>query len=293
MLPSIQTDLVEVTDTLASPCRFLYKKENQQPSGSFKLRGMSKLIAGSIEEAKAKNRSVHVYSSSGGNAGLAAAYASKYHGVPCTVVLPKTSKSAALEKLRRLDAQVVVYGAHWGEADTYLKQQVMAKVPDDVEAVYCHPFDHQTLWSGHGELVDELVIQLGDMGIAYDKVKGILSVKAGKVVSLAKIDTVSTSLAAPFVAQKTLDNYNSHPTTVDLVDDLDAVDATVGYFDTFHEVIEPACGATVALSMKRQDLLKAFGPLRADDVVIFIVCGGSTVSPETMQQYREMVAHIL
>lgn len=329
VLPSVKTDLIDVSGTLNSPCRFLYKKENQQPSGSFKLRGMCKLISEAIESASSSGKTVHVFSSSGGNAGLAAAYASKSYGVPCTVALPRTSKQAALDKLKDLGANVAVYGAHWGEADTYLKQEIMTSVPLLVEPIYCHPFDHVTLWEGHGEMVDELSVQLKEMNISTEKIKGIVcscgggglyngiitglsrneelqkvpvlvietkqtptfksSVEAGEVVTLLKIDTLSTSLAAPFIAQRTLDNYYAHKTTVELIDDLEAVKATVDFYDKFNEIIEPACGATAAVSMERKDLLGVFGELGADDVIIFIICGGSTVSPETLQGYREIL----
>ncbi|KAM9933616.1 hypothetical protein OXX80_006770 [Metschnikowia pulcherrima] len=330
--PSTITDLIDVTDNLGPvPCRFLYKKENQQPSGSFKLRGMSHKIFNSVKDASESDalNSVHVYCSSGGNAGLAAAYASKFYAKPCTVVLPKTAKRAAIDKLEDLGAEVIVYGAHWGEADNYLREVIMASAQPSVKTVYCHPFDDEILWEGHAAMADEIAHQLKDMSISIEDVKGIVcscgggglyngivtglkrniglekvpvlvietvqtptfknSVIAGKPSTLTSINTLSTSLASPYVAQRTFDNYHNHATTVELIDDLEAVDATVAFNDVFDEVIEPACGATVAVSMKRQDLLQAFGPLQPKDVVIFIVCGGSTVSPETMDSYRQLI----
>lgn len=327
VFPAIRTDLVEVTHELDAPCRFLYKKETQQPSGSFKLRGMSKLIDQNIREAGAG--SVEVYTSSGGNAGLAAAYASKQHGVPCTVVLPMTAKKAALDKLEALGATVHVHGAHWGEADSYLKNTIIPAAGPQTRAVYCHPFDDKVLHEGHADMVDEIAEQLESLNVKASKIKGVVcscgggglyngvvtglrrhkalenvpvlvietnqtptlaeTVKADKLIVLSKIDTLSTSLAAPFVAASTFDNYKSHPSTIALVDDLDAVRATVDHYDTFGEIIEPACGATVAISTHYRSLLDSFGALAPEDVVIFIVCGGATVSPETLQQYREIL----
>lgn len=51
--PYIKTSLVEVTDKLPSrpPCRIFIKNEYEQPSHSFKLRGMGYLMAKSIERA--------------------------------------------------------------------------------------------------------------------------------------------------------------------------------------------------------------------------------------------------
>ena len=52
--PSIKTTFVEVTNKLPTkpPCRVFFKNEFEQPSGSFKLRGMGHLVAVSIENAK-------------------------------------------------------------------------------------------------------------------------------------------------------------------------------------------------------------------------------------------------
>lgn len=324
------TSLVDVSSTLAAPCRFLFKLESEQPSGSFKYRGMSKLVETSISAARARGASdIHVFCLSGGNAGLAAACASRSLGVPCTVVLPTTAKQSAMDKLAALGAQVLVHGAHWGEADAHLREVLIPGLPAATEAVYCHPFDDEVLWDGHGTMIDELAQQLQEQGIAPEAVKGVVCscgggglyngvvaglrrnkgltlvpvlvmetnqtptlhscVAADKLVTLASITTVSTSLAAPYVAAKTFDNYKLHPTTVALVDDMEAVEATVAYYDTYQELIEPACGATVAVATKRQDLLACFGELGPADVVVFIVCGGSTVSLDTLQAYRAML----
>lgn len=329
--PATTTALVEVGPVLDAPCHFLYKKESQQPSGSFKLRGLSKLIATSIDEAKQLGKeNIHVYSSSGGNAGIAAAYASNHHGVPCTIVLPTTAKQYALDTLKDLGATVIVHGAHWGETDRYLKETVITQVPASEFPVYCHPFDDPEVWSGHADMIDELPAQLAQKGIDPAKVKGVVcscgggglyngvveglrrnkelahvpvlvvettqadcfrrSVAAGRPIVMDKVVTMSTSLGSPYITEKTWENYQLHKTTVAAMDDMEAVDATVAYYDKFGGLVEPACGATVAVSMKRTDLLESFGPLQKDDAVVFIVCGGRTVNDETLSSYRELLA---
>lgn len=330
VLPSIRTHLIDVSDKLNGKCRFLYKLESEQPSGSFKLRGMSKLIAESIKAAKAEGKEPHIFSSSGGNAGLASAYASKYHNVPCTVVLPVTSQQVSIDKLKSYGAEVVVHGAHWGEADSYLRDTVIGEAPKDVHPVYCHPFDNPVLWDGHGQLVDEIAEQLEEQKIEASKVKGIVlsigggglfngvceglrrnkalsevpvlavetyqtpafgeALKAGKVVTLDKLDTIVNCLAAPAVSATSLENSRNRPTFASQIDDLEAVAGTVDYYDKVGGLVEPACGATVATSIRRQDLLDVFGDLNQDDVVIFIICGGSGVSEESVAQYRELLA---
>ncbi|SGZ54886.1 CIC11C00000001633 [Sungouiella intermedia] len=331
--PSTNTSLVDVSSKYSGPCRFLFKNELEQPSGSFKLRGMSKLVGSAVEKAKLESSSsVHVYTSSGGNAGIAAAYASKHHNVPCTVVLPVTSKQAALDALTLLGATVVIHGAHWGEADTYLKEVVMKKdqkIQPDTLAIYCHPFDNEILWEGHADIVDDLASQLKEINVSPSNVKGLVcscgggglyngivtglrrnnlsevpvlvletnqtpafyqSVAAGKPIVLPKVETLSTTLGAPYICEKTWEIFQSHPTFVEIMDDLDAVQGTIDYYEDFGALVEPACGITVAAANKKQELLSVFGELKPDDVIVFIICGGSGILSELLETYRGLVA---
>lgn len=327
--PSINTTLVDATSIYGGPCRYLFKNELEQPSGSFKLRGMSKLVSSAIEKAREQGKlDVHIYTSSGGNAGIAAAYASKHYNVPCTVVLPKTTKQTALDILLGLGAGIAIHGAHWGEADVYLREEVIPNTPEDVLAIYCHPFDNEVLWEGHADIVDDLAGQLETLKVDPVKVKGIVcscgggglyngivtglnrnpslanvpvlvvetfqtpafaeSVKAGHPVVLSKVETLCTTLGAPYVSSRSWEFYQTHPTFVETMDDLDAVAATVDYYDKFGALVEPACGATVAVASTQNKMLDVFGALDPDDVIVFIVCGGSSVSKETLETYRTL-----
>lgn len=324
--PSIKTTLVEVTSQLNSPpCRIFLKNENEQPSGSFKLRGMSRMLADSVEEARKQNRNgIHAYSSSGGNAGLAVAYASRHMGIPCTVVLPEISKPIFIELLNSFGAEVIVHGKHWGEADEYLREVLIKSLDPSIYPVYCHPFDHPSVWEGHGTMIDEIVEQLLPQDL--EKVKGVVvsagggglyngvinglkknelsipvlvletdttssfnkAVEAGKLVTLDKIVTLAPTLGAPRVSQKAFDNYYAHKTFVDVLGDIDAIKGTVQFYDKFGTSVEPACGVTVSLAFDHQELLQKFTPL-PEDIVILVVCGGLGVSPATLEEYRTLI----
>lgn len=329
--PSIKTLLVDVTNDFSAPCRFLFKLELQQPCGSFKLRGMSLLVHKSIADAKAAGKlNIHVFTSSGGNAGIAAAYAAKFHGIQCTVVLPETVKKTSLDQLAKLGAKTITFGKHWGAADEHLRTVIMPQTAKDESQLYCHPFDNEILWEGHADMVDELPEQLAALNIDPSRVKGFVcscgggglyngivagcrrnpalsnvpvlvvetnqtasfdaAVKADKVVVLPKIETIVTTLGSPFVSAQSLINYRSHPTTVRLLDDVDAAKGTVDYFDKYGTLVEPSCGITYAVASKHQDLLLVFGPLDPEDVVIFIICGGTGISDELLESYRALDA---
>ncbi|RCK57677.1 Catabolic L-serine/threonine dehydratase [Candida viswanathii] len=325
--PSIKTSLVEATDQLPTkpPCRVFFKNELEQPSGSFKLRGMGHLVGVSIDNAKKLGKqNVEIFSSSGGNAGLAAAYASKHFGLKCTVVLPEISKPTVIEKLKSLGAEVVVHGKHWGQADNYLTDVVIKQVGESVYPVYCHPFEDPLLWEGHSKIITEILDanQLPN----FDKVKGVIcsvgggglyngvveglkdypdipvlavetkqaptfhvAVKEGQVVHLKEVKTLATSLASPYISSKSLTNYTDHKTFLAEIDDLDAVRGTVDLYGAFGYMVEPACGASVAPFFHRQDLLKNFGDLQPDDIIIVVVCGGSGVNKEIIDGYRTLL----
>ena len=142
----IDTPLVESLPlTVAAGCPVWLKLEALQPSGSFKLRGIGR--ACEVQQARGARRFV---SSSGGNAGLAVAYAGRRLGVPVTVVVPETATPRARELLRLEGAEVVVHGASWQEANE-LAQSLVG--PTDA---FLHPFDDPILWEGHATIVDEV-----------------------------------------------------------------------------------------------------------------------------------------
>ncbi|SCW03823.1 LAFE_0G18998g1_1 [Lachancea fermentati] len=166
--------------------QFLMKCEFLQPAGSFKIRGISHLIKTSRIEASVKrNAEFAVVSSSGGNAGLAAAVASKIQAVPCSVVVPKSTKKRMVQKIEAAGAEVITVGSHWGEADEFLRTKLMPALREKrVEPLYVHPFDNRTIWEGHSSIIDEVVDQLAAKSISVGRIKAIVcSVGGGGLFS--------------------------------------------------------------------------------------------------------------
>ncbi|KAJ5364322.1 L-serine dehydratase [Penicillium cataractarum] len=158
--------------TLFPISRIFLKLELLQPSGSFKSRGTGNLI---LSELKSKTnntntKKVHFYSSSGGNAGLAAVHAARDLGCACTVIVPHSTKPLMIAKLRDAGAtEVIQHGASWFEADTFLRREFIENQHlgvgegDSVSGtvnVYVPPFDHPLVWEGAGSMVGEIARQL-------------------------------------------------------------------------------------------------------------------------------------
>ena len=152
--------------------RIFLKLENLQPSGSFKSRGIGNLVLHYANEYKNSGKRVHFYSSSGGNAGLACVTAAVSLGYPASVVVPETTKPMMIAKLRAAGAtEVVQHGASWKEADTYLREEILAKLNagGEIEGVHIPPFDHPRIWEGVASMVEEVQRQLPQDGADGDE----------------------------------------------------------------------------------------------------------------------------
>lgn len=329
--PSVKTTLVDVTGSLASsaqlPCKVYFKNELEQPSGSFKLRGIGYLVQQSIRAAKDKGKhDIHVFASSGGNAGLAAAYSSKFYNVKCTVVVPTCTVPHVVDKLQEFGAIVVLSGKTINDASAQAKF-LMEQCNDTVHTIYCHPYDNPLIWEGHAEIMDEVFEELGE---DKDKLKGMVcsvgggglyngivqglrqhnsladcllvetteaptlgrAVESGSVVTLDSVKSLATSLACSFVSDQTLNNFlhgqnKSHLTTID---DFDAVRGSLAYFSDFGKAVEPACGAALSLVYNQLHLLKKSLPdLHKDDIIVVVVCGGLCTNEENIIEFKKMV----
>ncbi|KAL1871819.1 catabolic L-serine/threonine dehydratase [Paecilomyces lecythidis] len=163
--PWIETPLVE-SSTLSRAVGWVFLKlENLQPSGSFKSRAMGSLILSHLSNPANANRDIHFYISSGGNAGLAAVCAARSLSYPCTVVVPRSTRSIIIRKLRDAGAtDVIAHGETIAKADEYMHEVVMKERREgenaDVVKIALHPFDHEAIWDGNSTIVDELAHQL-------------------------------------------------------------------------------------------------------------------------------------
>ena len=90
--------------------RVLLKLENLQPTGSFKIRGIGLLC-----QTGKSDGVEHFVSSSGGNAGYAAAYAAKQLGATITVFVPTTTPPDLRQRIELQGAEVKVAGDVWDE----------------------------------------------------------------------------------------------------------------------------------------------------------------------------------
>jgi L-serine/L-threonine ammonia-lyase len=295
----IETPLIESRPLSVAAGRTVWLKlEALQPSGSFKLRGI-----GHACETYRSRGARRFIASSGGNAGLAVALAGRRLGVPVAVVVPETTTDRAKELLRLEQADVIVRGASWQEANEHALSLVGA---DDA---FVHPFDDPLLWEGHATLIDEvvrsgiapdaIVLSVGGGGLLSGVVAGLdrhgldlpivavetegaasfdAAVRAGRVVELDRITSIATSLGAKRVCERALECAKTHTIRNLLVTDQSALEACERFLADHRLLVEPACGASLAVPYERLPALDEF------ENPLVIVCGGVT---STIDQIRD------
>lgn len=138
------------------------KLELLQHTGSFKPRGMfNRLLAADLPAGS------RVVAASGGNAGLAVAYAARELGLGADIVVPVSSPAVKVDRLRSLGAAVTRAGAFY--ADAYA---VAEKLAAETGAALVHAYDQPEVCAGQGTLALELLEQVGPVDTVLVAVGG-------------------------------------------------------------------------------------------------------------------------
>ncbi len=277
------------------------KLESLQPTATFKLRGI-----GLLAQEYQRRGAARLVSSSGGNAGLAAAYSGRVLGMAVTVFVPSTTPPRMRALLEQEGAEVRVVGEVWDQADAKARQ-----VAKDEGAGYLSPFDHPTIWRGHATMIAEAAEQLGQAragvpdavicavgggGLLCGVLEGVTAQgwgealvvavetegaasfaaarRAGAPVDIGEITSVATSLGARKVAAETVAWLERHPIVNVVVDDRAAIEACRRFADDHRLLVEPACGAALAA------VYGGVAALAGRRRLLVIVCGGAGVTLE-------------
>ncbi|WP_373533463.1 threonine/serine dehydratase [Vampirovibrio sp.] len=139
------------------------KHEEQQHTGSFKVRGAFNRILSLTREERQKG----VTCGSTGNHGLAVAYASKLIGLQATVYLPETTSSLKVDKIKALGANVQPVPGDCLEAEIQA-----GKNAQESGKVFISPYNDSLVMAGQGTLGLELEKQLPNLDALFISVGG-------------------------------------------------------------------------------------------------------------------------
>ncbi|MFC9623665.1 threonine/serine dehydratase [Streptomyces sp. NPDC056930] len=147
------------------PCEVWFALEFMQHTGSFKARGAQNFIQAHREAGTLPSAGVTI--ASGGNAGLACAWAAQQQGVRATVFLPAVAPAVKVARLRDLGADVRVVGAEYAEA-----LEACAEFAASSGALAAHAYDHPLIAAGAGTLLEEIHSQIPGLDTVVVSVGG-------------------------------------------------------------------------------------------------------------------------
>ncbi len=305
MVLHVETPLIRsIPMEKASGRQVFLKMDALQPAGSFKLRGIGRLC-----EEKAKEGVNRFISSSGGNAGYAAAWAAKELDLSILVVVPETTSQEAINAIRSLGGEVRVHGANWNQAN----ELVLSLLKEDPKSAYVHPYDNPIMWKGHGTIIDEafkqgskpdaIVLSVGGGGLLSGVVEGLNrngwsdvpvvacetegtasfagTFKAGRIVKLKGINSVATSLGATSVTPHVLEILKTNKIRSFVGSDKWAVSACRKFLDDHRVLVEPACGTALSAVYENSPVLEDAGK------VMVVVCGGIGISFDKLSELEK------
>ncbi len=143
--------------------RLLFKCENLQRIGAFKIRGAMNAVL-QLSDAEAA-RGVVTHSS--GNHAQALALAARTRGIPATIVMPSNAPRVKRDAVAGYGAAIVAC-----EPTLEARERETARVIERTGAVLVHPFDDPRVIAGQGTLALELLEDAGPLDAIIAPVGG-------------------------------------------------------------------------------------------------------------------------
>jgi threonine dehydratase len=283
-------DRVRHTPVMRADRQLWFKLEQTQHAGSFKTRGMFNQILAAAERGELP--ATGVVAASGGNAGLAAAWAARELGVPAEVYVPETAPAVKVAKLRKYGARVVQVGNEYAVAAA--AAQVRSA---ETGALFCHAYDNADMVAGNGTLglellsqadFDTVLVAVGGGGL----IAGVLAavgtqsrviavepatsaalheaLRAGGPVDVPVSGVAADSLGARRAGQIAYDISSAAGISSVLVDDKAIVDARRRLWDDYRLAVEHGTAAAHAAITSG-----AYLPA-PDERVVVLLCGANT-----------------
>ncbi len=281
--PAIETD---GSDFGLDGARVVLKLESLQYSGSFKARGaFANLLTREIPAAG-------IVAASGGNHGIAVAFAARRLGKGAKIFIPRVASSVKIARIRAYGAEVVITGERYSDALASSEEWVAQS-----GAMPVHAYDQPETLLGQGSVglefeeqspnLDSLLVAVGGGGLIGGiaawyggkvKVIGVepeaaptltRALEAGRPVDAPAGGIAADSLAPKQVGELMFPIAQKYVSKVVLVSDEAILNAQKILWESLRMVAEPGGAAAFAALSSRQ-----YVPERGERVGV-VVCGGN------------------
>ncbi|MGM9648593.1 MAG: threonine ammonia-lyase [Butyricicoccaceae bacterium] len=250
------------------------KCENQQKTGSFKVRGAYNKIMKLHETGELKS----VVASSAGNHAQGVAFAARSIGIPATICMPRSTPIAKVSATEGYGAQVVLSGSCYDDA--YAKAM---EICEQTGATFIHPFDDEDVMAGQGTIaleilrdlpsVDMIVVPAGGGGLLSGiaacvkqinpriQVVGVQaegapaiaqSFHTGEIQPSDSVHTIADGIAVKCPGTRTMEHINQYVDEVVTVTDAEISGTILMLLERCKQVVEPAGASSLAAVLNRK-----------------------------------------
>ncbi|MFF2551340.1 threonine/serine dehydratase [Nocardia sp. NPDC058058] len=266
--------------------------EHLQYAGSFKARGAANFLLAHRERGTLPRVGVTI--ASGGNAGVACAWAARMVDSAATVFLPNSAPAVKLARLRTLGAQVLRGGDSYADAAIECERYAAT-----TGALRSHAYDDPYIAAGAGTLLEEIVTQMPDLDTVVVAVGGgglftgvataaahhgirVVAVEpencrafnaglaAGHPVDVSIDSVAADSLGARRTSEMALSAAQSADTVSVLVTDAQIIAARQSLWDNRRLAVENAAGTALAA------LHSGIYTPEPGERIAVVICGANT-----------------
>ena len=262
--------------------RIVFKPENLQTTGSFKVRGATNKLLSLSEEERGRG----VVTVSSGNHGRAISYVASRLGIQATICIPDTVPDNKRRAIRQFGADLVIVGATYDEAI-----DATARLQEERGLTMVHPYDDPFVIAGQGTIglelledfpeVDTVLVPLSGggllggiafvlksadptlrtIGIMMERGPAMVeSLRAGKLVDVVQEPTLADALAGGLGRENdySFEMIRAYVDETILVSEEEIAAAMAFALEEHHLVVEGggAVGIAALLSEKVRDLGK-------------------------------------
>ena len=275
----------------ASGADVYLKRENQQLTGSFKIRGASNRLTTLTDEQRARG----CVAASSGNHGAAVACAMQRLATDGVIFVPEQTSKAKVDAIRSYGGNVQFFGTDGLDTEQHAREY-----SEQHDMYYLSPYNDREVIAGQGTCGVEILEQLPDVDAVFIAVGGgglvsgvasvlkahnpdILvygcqpeasavmakSVEAGEILDLPSDATLSDGTAGGIEAEAiTFELCSALIDEFVLVSEAEIAAAMRSYIAAENEPLEGAAGVAIAALLKRRDTV-------AGRKVAVIICGGN------------------
>ncbi len=256
-------------------CRILFKCENFQKAGAFKIRGASNAILSLSRDELSKGIATH----SSGNHAQAVALAASCRNAKAYIVMPKNSSNVKVEAVKGYGGEIT-----WSDPDLCSREDTLDLVKNQTGATFVHPYDDDRIIAGQSTCMQEFLEQtnneldavfapIGGGGLmsgtalavkhfspevevygAEPRLAGDAheAVKLGKWVPAKPPTTVADGLRTA-LGRRNFEIIREEVSEIFLVEEEEILDAMRLIWERMKIIIEPSCAVPVAALIRNKE----------------------------------------